>query len=227
VGGGQNPKPGEVSLAHNGVLFLDEMPEFRRNVLEVLRQPMETGTVTISRVNTSVNFPADFMLVAAMNPCPCGYLGDAKRSCNCTPEQVHRYRSRISGPLLDRIDIHVEVPRVSYRTLNDGAGGQGTSGMRDRIQAARRVQENRFQQAPVHTNAAMGSRLLREHAPLDRKGEGVLERAVERFGFSARAHSRVLKVARTIADLAGSPNVRAGHVAEAVQYRSLDRSPVR
>lgn len=227
VGGGQNPKPGEVSLAHHGVLFLDEMPEFPRRVLEVLRQPMETGAVTVSRVNGSVTFPADFMLVAAMNPCPCGYLGDTKRSCKCTPEQVHRYRSRISGPLMDRIDLHVEVPRVPYRDLKAESEGPISREMGERIREARKIQERRFQATPIHTNAAMSARFVRDHASPDREGEQVLERAMDRFGFSARAHARILKVARTIADLDGSPDVRAGHLAEAVQYRSLDRDPFR
>ncbi len=227
VGGGQNPKPGEVSLAHHGVLFLDEMPEFPRRVLEVLRQPMETGTVTVSRVNGSVTFPADFMLVAAMNPCPCGYLGDTKRSCKCTPEQVHRYRSRISGPLMDRIDLHVEVPRVPYRDLKAESEVRVSCEMGERIRSAREIQERRFRAAGIHTNAAMSARFVRHHASPDREGEQVLERAMDRFGFSARAHARILKVARTIADLDGSHDVRAGHVAEAVQYRSLDRDPFR
>ncbi len=227
AGGGQNPKPGEVSLAHNGVLFLDEMPEFRRRVLEVLRQPMESGTVTVSRLNASVTFPASFMLVAAMNPCPCGYLGDAKRACTCTPEQVHRYRARLSGPLLDRIDLHVAVPRVPYRELKGGNGGRSSRAMAERVQAARQMQDRRFRDTPVRTNAAMPPRMLREHAAPDPEGERVLERAMERFGLSARAHARILKVARTIADLEESPGVRAEHVAEAVQYRAMDRDPFR
>jgi magnesium chelatase family protein len=224
VGGGHNPRPGEVSLAHHGVLFLDEMPEFRRSVLEVLRQPMETGLVTISRVNASVTFPADFMLVGAMNPCPCGFLGDAKRTCTCTPEQVHRYRARISGPLMDRIDLQVEVPRVPYRALKEGRDGRGSEEMLEQVQRAREVQARRFQGTPVPTNAAMEGPLLREHARPDPEGERVLEGAVERFGLSARAHARILKVARTIADLEGETRIRASHVAEAVQYRSMDRA---
>lgn len=224
VGGGQNPKPGEVSLAHNGVLFLDEMPEFRRNVLEVLRQPMESGHVIVSRVNASVAFPADFMLVGAMNPCPCGYLGDAKRSCSCTPEQINRYRSRISGPLLDRIDLHVEVPRVSYRDMRSCSGGKGSADIFQTVRAARGIQAERFRKAAVKTNAAMNTRLIRKFVSLNTEGEALLERAVNRFGLSARAHSRILKVARTIADLEASTEVLADHVAEAVQYRSLDRS---
>ena len=227
VGGGHNPKPGEVTLAHHGVLFLDEMPEFRRSVLEVLRQPMETGTVTVSRVNASVTFPADFMLVGAMNPCPCGYLGDTRRSCTCTPEQVHRYRARISGPLMDRIDLQVEVPRVPYRALEGRADGRSSAEMLERVGKARAVQARRFRGTPVRTNAAMDGPLLREHAAPERDGERVLERAVERFGLSARAHARILKVARTIADLEGEDRVRADHVAEAVQYRSMDRNPFR
>ncbi|MFO7784842.1 MAG: YifB family Mg chelatase-like AAA ATPase [Thermodesulfobacteriota bacterium] len=225
VGGGQNPRPGEVSLAHNGVLFLDEMPEFRRNVLEVLRQPIESGRVTISRVNSSVVFPADFMLVGAMNPCPCGYLGDRKRSCTCTPEQVNRYRARISGPLLDRVDLHVEVPRVSYRDMRANDEGRGSTEIFERVRSAREIQAERFNKAPIQTNAAMGARLLRRYVSLNLDGEALLERAVERFGLSARAHARILKIARTIADLEASPDVLADHVAEAVQYRSMDRDP--
>ncbi len=225
VGGGQNPRPGEVSLAHNGVLFLDEMPEFRRNVLEVLRQPMESGRVTISRVNSSVVFPADFMLVGAMNPCPCGYLGDRRKSCTCTPDQVNRYRARISGPLLDRIDLHVEVPRVSYRDMRTDDEGIGSGEIFERVRSAREMQAARFRDEAVQTNAAMGARLLRKSVSLDRDGETLLQRAVERFALSARAHARILKVARTIADLEASPHVLADHVAEAVQYRSMDRNP--
>ncbi len=227
VGGGHNPRPGEVSLAHHGVLFLDEMPEFRRSVLDVLRQPMETGAVTISRVSSCVTFPADFMLVGAMNPCPCGYLGDAKRSCTCTPEQVHRYRARISGPLMDRIDLQVEVPRVPYRALKGGATGRSSGEILERVLEARGIQARRFRGTPIHTNAAMDGPLLREHAAPDPSGERVLEQAVERFGLSARAHARILKVARTIADLEGSAGVRADHLAEAVQYRSMDLDPFR
>jgi len=226
IGGGTHPRPGEVSLAHHGVLFLDELPEFRRNTLEVLRQPMESRCVTISRAVGSVTFPADFMLVAAMNPCPCGYLGDPIRDCHCTPEQVRRYRSRISGPLMDRIDIHVEVPRVPYRELRTVESGEYSSGMQERVQAAREIQGRRFREAPVHTNAAMDTRLLREHAALDREGEEVLERAVERFGLSARAYARILKIARTIADLEGIDAIRTPHIAEAVQYRTLDRKRI-
>jgi magnesium chelatase family protein len=225
VGGGMIPRPGEVSLAHNGVLFLDEMPEFRRSTLEVLRQPMESGRVTISRVNTSAVFPADFMLVGAMNPCPCGYLGDRKRSCNCTPEQVNRYRARISGPLLDRIDLHVEVPCISYGDMRAGADGRGSREMFRRVRSAREIQAERFSEAPQKTNAAMGPRLLKRHVCLDSDGHRLLGQAVDRFALSARAHARILKVARTIADLEASENVLSDHVAEAVQYRSMDRDP--
>lgn len=225
VGGGQNPRPGEVSLAHNGVLFLDEMPEFRRNTLEVLRQPIESGRVTISRVNSTVVFPADFMLVGAMNPCPCGYLGDQKRSCNCTPDQVNRYRGRISGPLLDRIDLHVEVPRIPYKDMRSDHEGRASDEIFERVRSARDIQAERFHGTPIQTNAAMNDRLLRRCVSLNRDGETLLEMAVERFGLSARAHARILKVARTIADLEGSRDVLADHVAEAVQYRSMDRDP--
>ena len=223
IGGGQVPKPGEVSLAHNGVLFLDELPEFRKNVLEVLRQPMEEGRVTISRASSSVTYPADFMLVAAMNPCPCGFLGDPKRECSCTYLQIQRYRSKISGPLLDRIDIHMEVPPVQFKDLSGDRSGESSETMLGRVRGARAVQAERFQKMKLHTNAGMSSRQIRKFCPLDSQSEGLLERAMEKFGLSARAHSRILKISRTIADLDGSREIQSSHVAEAIQYRSLDR----
>jgi magnesium chelatase family protein len=223
IGGGQTPKPGEVSLAHNGVLFLDELPEFKKNVLEVLRQPMEDGKVTISRASSSVTYPAKFMLVAAMNPCPCGFLGDPKRECNCTFLQVQRYRSKISGPLMDRIDIHMEVPPVHYKDLAAELGGESSAEILGRVKAARRIQAERFQKMKIFTNAHMNSRQIRKFCVLDSQSEELLERAMEKFGLSARAHSRILKIARTIADLAGTDNITSAHVAEAIQYRSLDR----
>ena len=220
VGGGAGmAKPGEVSLAHNGVLFLDELPEFPRNALEVLRQPLEEGSVTIARANMTLSFPARFMLVAAMNPCPCGYYGDTSRECRCTPPIIQRYLSKISGPLLDRIDIHIEVPAVRYKEMRSDGAAEASSGIRARVVAAREIQKTRG-----HYNAQLPSRLIRKYCPLDEAGERTLEMAVQRMGLSARAHDRVLKLARTIADLDSSETISAKHLAEAVQYRSLDRT---
>jgi len=224
IGGGTSPRPGEVSLATHGVLFLDELPEFRRNVLEALRQPLEEGWVTVSRAASSVRFPARFMLVAAMNPCPCGFLGDGRRRCRCTPGQIQRYRSRISGPLLDRIDIHLEVPPPSYGELTSGCGGEPSAAVRQRVEQARALQRERFRDQPIWCNAQMGTRELERFCSLDAEGERLLERAVDRLGLSARAYSRILKVARTVADLEGSPQVRSPHLAEAIHWRSLDRT---
>ncbi|HYM13545.1 MAG TPA: YifB family Mg chelatase-like AAA ATPase [Bryobacterales bacterium] len=220
VGGGSGAaRPGEVSLAHNGVLFLDELPEFPRNTLEVLRQPLEEGTVTIARTNMTLSFPARFMLVAAMNPCPCGYYGDTTRECRCTPPIITRYLSKISGPLLDRIDIHIEVPAIKYKEMRSDGAAETSADIRARVDRAREIQKARG-----HYNAQLPARLIRKYCPLDAAGERTLEMAVQRMGLSARAHDRVLKVARTIADLSGSEAVAARHLAEAVQYRSLDRS---
>jgi len=223
IGGGQSPRPGQVSLAHNGVLFLDELPEFRKNVLEVLRQPMEDGRVTISRASSTVTYPADFMLVAAMNPCPCGFLGDPKRECRCSMVQVQRYRSRISGPLMDRIDLHLEVPAVPYRDLSETRDGASSAEMSARVMKAREIQIRRFHGSGIHDNAGMSNRQIKEFCPIDSESGLLLERAMDRFGLSARAHARILKISRTIADLEGAPDIRAPHVAEAIQYRSLDR----
>jgi magnesium chelatase family protein len=223
VGGGTIPRPGEVSLAHNGVLFLDELPEFTRNVLEVLRQPIEEGKVTISRALSSLTYPADFMLVGAMNPCPCGYLGDPAHSCHCTPLQIQRYRSRVSGPLLDRIDIQVEVPAVRWQDLAQEAGGEDSAEIGARVEMARKVQEDRFSRAKIFCNAQMGSRMIRKYCQPEKEGERLLQLAVDKLGMSARGYTRVLKVARTIADLEGSATIRSSHVSEAIQYRSLDR----
>ena len=223
IGGGQNPKPGEVSLAHNGVLFLDEFPEFRKNVLEVLRQPIEDGHVTISRAISSVTYPANFMLLAAMNPCPCGFFGDPKRECHCSYLQIRRYRSKISGPLMDRIDIHMEVPPVAFKDLSSSEQGQSSYEILERVKKARKIQDNRYQKMKIHTNADMNSRHIRQFCALDTESSDLLENAMDRLGLSARAHSRILKIARTIADLEASPDVKAHHVAEAIQYRSLDR----
>ncbi len=224
LGGGTNPGPGEVSLAHHGVLFLDELPEFRRQTLEVLRQPLEDGHVTISRAAGSLTFPARFMLVAAMNPCPCGFYGDSKRQCRCSVRQIENYRQKISGPLLDRIDIHVEVPLVDFRELtSDAITGESSAVIRERVAAARDIQVNRFKSAKLTTNAAMGAKQVRESCKLDAEGRGYLEHAMEQMNFSARAHDRILKVARTLADLAGKQDITGNEVLEAIQFRSLDR----
>ena len=227
IGGGQNPKPGEVSVAHNGILFLDELPEFKKNVLEVLRQPMEDGHVTISRANSSVTYPSDFVLVAAMNPCPCGFLGDPKRECRCTFLQIQRYRSRISGPLMDRIDLHIEVPSVPYKELSGVVDGASSGDILARVMRAREIQSERFRKTRIHTNSAMNSRQINKYCQIDTESGSMLEKAMERFGLSARAHARILKIARTIADLEGADNIRTPHVAEAIQYRTLDRKMVR
>jgi magnesium chelatase family protein len=227
IGGGQNPKPGEVSLAHNGVLFLDELPEFKKNVLEVLRQPMEDGRVTISRASSSVTYPSNFMLVGAMNPCPCGFLGDPKRECTCTYLQIQRYRSKISGPLMDRIDIHMEVPPVQFKDLKGTVKGRGSSEILKRVKKARATQSKRFRRMKIYNNANMNTRQIRKFCILDSESNDILERAMEKFGLSARAHSRILKIARTIADLEGCADIEAAHIAEAIQYRSLDRRVVR
>ncbi len=223
IGGGQNPKPGEVSVAHNGVLFLDELPEFKKNVLEVLRQPMEDGKVTISRASSTVTYPARFMLVAAMNPCPCGFLGDPKRECTCSFLQTQRYRAKISGPLMDRIDIHLEVPSVPYKDLLGSTDGASSKEILERVLRARQIQITRFKRSKIHTNAGMNSRQIRQFCPIDEQSGALLERAMNRFGLSARAYARILKIARTIADLEEAPNIVSAHVAEAIQYRSLDR----
>ncbi|MCB1235184.1 MAG: YifB family Mg chelatase-like AAA ATPase [Verrucomicrobiae bacterium] len=225
LGGTSNPIPGEVSLAHNGVLFLDELPEFKRSTLEVMRQPLEDGTVTISRAAGKFTFPSRFMLVAAMNPCPCGYLGDPKRECRCSPIQIEKYRQRISGPLLDRIDLHVEVPAVDYKELKAGSGGENSETIRERVEQTRTIQARRFAGHPdVATNSAMTSKLVRKHCPLDREGDALLEQAMNDLNFSARAHDRILKVARTLADLDGTDAIAAQHLLEAIQYRTLDRN---
>jgi magnesium chelatase family protein len=223
IGGGQTPKPGEVSLAHNGVLFLDEMPEFKKNVLEVLRQPMENGTVTISRASSTITYPANFILVGAMNPCPCGFFGDPKRECTCSYREIQRYRKRISGPLMDRIDIHVDVPSVLFRDLTGTSQGQSSFDISERVINARNTQKNRFHKIKIHTNAMMNSRQIRKFCQIDDKSNSLLEMAMEKFALSARALSRILKISRTIADLAGSQDIEQIHIAEAIQYRSLDR----
>jgi magnesium chelatase family protein len=224
IGGGAVPRPGEVSLAHNGVLFLDELPEFPRNVLEVMRQPLEDGTVTIARASMSLNFPARFMLAAAMNPCPCGYFNDKSRECQCTPPMMQRYVSRVSGPLLDRIDIHIEVPAVQYRELRAGQASEGSAEIRARVLAARVRQHERFQGEALYSNAQMTTRQIRQWCELPPEADRLLERAMQQQGLSARAHDRILKVARTIADLEGAAALTVQHLAEAIQYRTLDRN---
>jgi magnesium chelatase family protein len=223
VGGGTVPKPGEVSLAHNGVLFLDELPEFRRNVLEVMRQPLEDGNITVSRAMGSINYPASFMLVAAMNPCVCGFLTDPQKECTCTPLQIQRYRSKVSGPLLDRIDIQIEVPGLRYQELASKDAGESSAVIRSRVNVARAVQQQRFQKTKIHANAQMGTREIKRYCAVNDDAEKLLETAINKLGLSARAYSRVLKVGRTIADLTGAEQIEAAHIAEAIQYRSLDR----
>ncbi|MEW6258500.1 MAG: YifB family Mg chelatase-like AAA ATPase [Thermodesulfobacteriota bacterium] len=226
IGGGHYPRPGEVSIATNGVLFLDELPEFKKHVLEVMRQPLEDEKVTISRASMAITYPARFMLVAAMNPCPCGYLSDPKHECTCTAYQIQRYRSRISGPLIDRIDIHIEVPSVPYKKLmSDGFDAETSEAIRRRVCAARAVQLERFRNTTIHCNAHMGSRLIRKHCRLNTEGITIMERAIDRLGLSARAFNRVLKIARTIADLDKKADIETDHVFEAIQYRTLDRKP--
>ena len=224
IGGGTIPKPGEVSLAHHGVLFLDELPEFRKNVLEVLRQPLEEMRITISRAVGSITYPANVMLVAAMNPCPCGFLGDPAKECTCSALQVQRYRAKISGPLLDRIDIQVEVPAVRYKELADQSTGETSETIRARVDRARDVQLARFSGRKIFCNAQMSPRDLKRFCKTDTSAEKLLETAMAKLGLSARAYTRILKVARTIADLDGLPDITSAQVAEAIQYRSLDRS---
>jgi magnesium chelatase family protein len=225
VGGGTIPRPGEISLAHHGVLFLDELPEFNRNVLEVLRQPLEDKKVTISRTKMTVEYPANFMLVCAMNPCPCGNLGNPYQQCTCTPAQIQKYMGKISGPLLDRIDIHIEVPAVKYTELVGKSSGETSAQIRERVIKAREIQLKRFKgRKNLFKNADMQTREIREFCKIDPDGENLLKNAITKLGLSARAYDKILKVARTIADLAGSENIKPEHLSEAIQYRSLDRN---
>ena len=224
VGGGVNPQPGEISLAHNGVLFLDELPEFKRTVLEVMRQPMEDRSVTISRAKFSVEYPASFMLVASMNPCPCGFYNHPEKDCVCAPGVVQKYLNKISGPLLDRIDIHIEVTPVPFSELSKAQYTEKSQDIRKRVIAAREIQKKRFEkQVGIHCNAQMSSKMLQSYSALDEAGKSLLKNAMERLGLSARAYDRILKVSRTIADLDQAESVLSNHIAEAIQYRSLDR----
>lgn len=227
VGGGQNPHPGEISLAHNGVLFLDELPEYKRSVLEVLRQPLEDRHITVSRTKETVDYPASFMLVAAMNPCPCGHYGENNPAhpCTCTPAQVHRYMSKISGPLMDRIDIQCEIEAVPYEQLRDTQPGETSAAIRERVLRARAIQTERFKHSKlIHCNAMMNSKMVRQYCALDAESDQLLEYTMTKLGFSARAYDRILKVARTIADLEGAADIQKKHLLEAISYRSLDRS---
>ncbi|MCX6151543.1 MAG: YifB family Mg chelatase-like AAA ATPase [Ignavibacteriales bacterium] len=224
VGGGSFPRPGEVSFAHHGVLFLDELPEFKKNVLEVLRQPLEDGRVVVSRSKMSLEFPANFMLAAAMNPCPCGFYSDPTKECSCTPFQIQKYMAKISGPLLDRIDIHIEVPAVKYKELSTSVKGESSAIIRERVIKAREVQINRFSKLKhIYNNADMSSKEVRQFCTLDNSGSEILKMAMTKLGLSARAYDRILKVSRTIADLENAENILPNHISEAIQYRTLDR----
>ena len=224
IGGGTIPRPGEVSMSHNGVLFLDELPEFKKNALEVMRQPLEDGVVTISRVLSSLTYPSRFMLVAALNPCPCGYLTDPKHDCTCSSQQIQRYMAKISGPLLDRIDIHIEVPPLSYQELTDRRPAELSVHIRARVNRARSLQQERFSRSKIFCNAQMDTRQMRAHCKIQPDSHALLEKAINKLGLSARAYTRILKVARTIADLDSQAAISAQHIAEAIQYRSLDRN---
>ena len=223
VGGGTFPQPGEISLAHNGVLFLDELPEFKRTVLEVMRQPLEDRQITVSRAKFSVEYPASFMLVASMNPCPCGFYNHPSKPCVCAPGMVQKYLNRISGPLLDRIDIHLEVVPVPFNKLSEMRSGETSTEIRERVIKAREIQRERFANENIYANAQMSSKMLRAYCQIDPSGQALLKTAMEKLGLSARAYDRILKVSRTIADLEGIESIQAYHLGEAIQYRSLDR----
>jgi magnesium chelatase family protein len=223
IGGGKIPHPGEISLAQNGVLFMDELPEFHRDVLEALRQPLEDKIVTVARAQATYTFPANFSLIASMNPCPCGQFGSETTECRCTPIQIHNYLSRISGPLLDRMDLHVEVPRIKFEHLKDESSAESSATIRERIKNARVIQARRFARSKTKLNSEMRPADIKKHCRLDESSERLLKKAFESFNMSARAYDRILKVARTIADLDESTDIHIGHLAEAIQYRSLDR----
>lgn len=224
VGGGSYPRPGEISLAHNGVLFLDEFPELRRDALEALRQPLEDGIISISRAQTSFTYPARFMLIAAMNPCPCGFLTDPKKQCTCTPHQIQKYLSKLSGPLLDRIDIHIDVPALNYKEMTTRSSLEASIQIKERVGLARRMQQERFQEFKFHTNAQLPIKYMEKFCQLDKDAQNFLKMAILELGLSARAYDKVLKISRTIADLAGEGIIQTEHISEAIQYRSLDRS---
>lgn len=223
IGGGRIPKPGEISLSHNGVLFLDELPEFNKDTLEVLRGPLEDKVVTISRVNASLTYPCNFMFVASMNPCPCGFFGSQEKECTCTPQQISRYIGKISGPLLDRIDIQIEVTPVKYSKLESSESIETSMQIKQRVNFARKRQQERYQSEKIYSNAALTPKLIEKYCKLNKEGKQILQLAFEKLGLSARAHGRILKVARTIADLENKENIETKHIAEAIQYRSLDK----
>lgn len=223
VGGGKIPKPGEISLSHCGVLFLDELPEFNRNVLEVLRGPLEDRKVTISRINATLTYPCNFMLIASMNPCACGYYGSRDKECTCSNQSIQKYLGKISGPLLDRMDIHVEVTPVKYQKLQSNENIETSADIRKRVNKARKIQRDRYKNCLIYSNAELTPGLIQKYCKIDENGKILLQKAFDRLGLSARAHSRILKVARTIADLDNKQNIETSHLAEAIQYRSLDR----
>ena len=223
VGGGRIPKPGEISLAHFGVLFLDELPEFNKNTLEVMRGPLEDGVITISRVNATLTYPCDFMFVASMNPCPCGYYGSKDKECTCTPQMISKYMGKISGPLLDRIDIQIEVTPVKYKKLDSQENIETSKDIKRRVDKARQIQRDRYKEEKIYSNSQLTPKLIEKYCKLDKTGRDILQSAFEKLGLSARAYGRILKVARTIADLDDSENIEQRHIAEAIQYRSLDK----
>ena len=223
VGGGKIPKPGEISLSHYGVLFLDELPEFNKNTLEVMRGPLEDRKVTISRINASLTYPCNFMLIASMNPCPCGFYGSKDKQCSCTPQQISRYMGKISGPLLDRIDLQIEVSGVKYEKLNCKEEVESSKLIKQRVNMARKIQQERYLKYGIYSNSELTPKLTNKYCKLDEKGQSILKNAFEKLGLSARAYGRILKVSRTIADLEQSEEIKASHIAEAIQYRSLDK----
>lgn len=223
VGGGKIPKPGEISLSHYGVLFLDELPEFNKNTLEVMRGPLEDRKVTISRINASLTYPCNFMLIASMNPCPCGFYGSKDKQCSCTPQQISRYMGKISGPLLDRIDLQIEVSGVKYEKLNSKEEVESSKLIKQRVNLARKIQQERYLKYGIYSNSELTPKLTNKYCKLDEKGQSILKNAFEKLGLSARAYGRILKVSRTIADLEQSEEIKASHIAEAIQYRSLDK----